>query len=267
MTILTVDKVSKTYGSGSDAVTAIGEVSLTVSRGEFVSVVGPSGCGKTTLLNLLAGLLGPTSGQAVMEGRPIDGPPDNVAVVFQKYERSLLPWCTNLDNVVLPLRNSDWSRADQRERALTALRSVGLGQVVDQYPWQLSGGMQQRVALARAVAYEPHLLLMDEPFASVDAQTRAELEDLTLRVRAEFDVTVLLVTHDIDEAVYMADRVVVLGGTPTVVTEIVDVPLSRPRSQIKTKSDPTFVQLRTHVLEQIMESTSASSTRATGASA
>lgn len=267
MSILTVDHVSKTYGEGADAVTAIGDVSLTVEQGEFVSVVGPSGCGKTTLLNLLAGLLRPTSGRAVMEDQPIDGPPANVAVVFQKYERSLLPWSTNLENVVLPLRNMSFSRDEQQERALVALRSVGLESVVDQYPWQLSGGMQQRVALARAVAYEPHLLLMDEPFASVDAQTRAELEDLTLRVRAEFDVTVLLVTHDIDEAVYMADRVVVLGGVPTEVTEIVDVPLGRPRSQMETKADPAFVDLRTHVLGRIMDSTSSSSARQNGVSA
>lgn len=249
--MLRVDQLSKTYGHGPRAVEAIGSLSFDVQRGEFVSIVGPSGAGKTTLLKCLSGLLAPTSCTAVLSGQPITGPPRGLAMVFQEYSRSLLPWSTIARNVDMPLRNQRVPRQERHRRTVRALSVVGLERFADYYPWQLSGGMQQRVAIARALAYEPHLLLMDEPFASVDAQTRADLEDLVLRVREEFDVTILFVTHDIDEAVYVSDRVVVLSPAPTTVREIVTVDLPRPRDQVRTKELPDFARLRSHVYRQI----------------
>ncbi|MQA11838.1 MAG: ATP-binding cassette domain-containing protein, partial [Pseudonocardiaceae bacterium] len=242
--MLRVDKLSKTYGHGERAVHAIGELSFEVGRGEFVSIVDPSRAGKTTLLKCLSGLLAPTSGSAVLTEEPITGPPPGLAMVFQEYNRSLLPWSTIARNVDMPLRNQRMSKQERQRRTTQALSVVVLDRFADYYPWQLSGGMQQRVAIARALAYEPQLLLMDEPFASVDAQTRADLEDLVLQVREDFDVTILFVTHDIDEAVYVSDRVVVLSPAPTTVREIVDIALPRPRDQVTTKEDPEFARLR-----------------------
>jgi NitT/TauT family transport system ATP-binding protein len=174
-----------------------------------------------------------------------------MALVFQEYGRSLMPWGSVRNNVLLPLRHKNLPRAERKRLVEDALESVGLTRFIDHYPWQLSGGMQQRVAIARALAYQPTILLMDEPFASVDAQTRAELEDLVLRVREEYGITILFVTHDIDESVYLADRVVVLTHAPTEVKEIVPVDLERPRDQITTKELPEFVHLRGHVYRLI----------------
>lgn len=252
MDMLEIDALSKVYNVGANTVTAIDQISFGVKEGELVCVVGPSGCGKTTLVRCLAGLLLPSKGSLALRGKPIVGPPKELAVVFQEYSRSLMPWMSVRDNIALPLRHKHLPA--QKEAALigNALESVGLSHCRDRYPWQLSGGMQQRVAIARALAYEPQILLMDEPFASVDAQTRAELEDLVLRVRSEFGVTVLFVTHDIDEAVYLGDRVVVLTPPPTAVQEILDIDLPHPRDQVETKMMPRFVELRTHVYAEIM---------------
>ncbi|MGO1833960.1 MAG: ABC transporter ATP-binding protein, partial [Actinomycetaceae bacterium] len=175
--ILTVTSLNKVYGSGPDGVEAIRDISFTLKAGEMVCIVGPSGAGKTTLLRSIAGLLPPTDGELVMEGSPITGPPKGMAVVFQEYARSLFPWLTVFKNVELPLKERGMPKAERAEKVNAALDAVGLSDVPHSYPWQLSGGMQQRVAIARAVAYEPHVLLMDEPFAAVDAQTRADLED------------------------------------------------------------------------------------------
>ncbi|MFI0370588.1 ABC transporter ATP-binding protein [Actinomadura sp. 1N219] len=249
---LTVRGLGKTYGSGAAAVPAIADLSFDVAAGEFVCIVGPSGVGKSTLLKCLSGLLSPTRGEARLDGAAIEGrPPKGLSFVFQDYTRSLFPWYTLQKNVALPLRNKGLPRAECVERARRALDAVGLGGKADAYPWQLSGGMQQRVAIARGLAYEPELLLMDEPFASVDAQTRAELEDLTLSVHRDFGVTVLLVTHDIDEAIYLADRIVVLGGPPCVLQEVIEVDLPRPRDQLGTKADPRFADLRARVFSLI----------------
>jgi NitT/TauT family transport system ATP-binding protein len=248
---LEVRGLSMTYGSGPTAVHAIGELTFDVSHGEFLCVVGPSGCGKTTLLKCLSGLLTPTGGAAALEGRQIVGPPDALALVFQDYSRSLLPWMTISSNVTLPLLARRIAKAERVARATQALDAVGLADAAKMYPWQLSGGMQQRVAIARALAYQPRLLLMDEPFASVDAQTRSDLEDLVLDVHAEFGITVVFVTHDIDESVYLSDRVVVLTHRPTRVKEIVEVELPRPRDQVTTKELPEFARLRGHVVRLI----------------
>ncbi len=249
--MLEIKSLGKTYGSGESAVHAIADVSFTVTDGEFVCVVGPSGCGKTTLLKCIAGLLPPSRGEVLLRGRRLTGPPPEMALVFQEYSRSLMPWASVRNNVLLPLRHKKLSREERRRLVEEALGAVGLTRFIDHYPWQLSGGMQQRVAIARALAYQPSILLMDEPFASVDAQTRADLEDLILRVRDEYRITILFVTHDIDESVYLADRVVVLTHAPTEVKEIVTVDLPRPRDQISTKELPEFTHLRGHVYRLI----------------
>jgi NitT/TauT family transport system ATP-binding protein len=215
--------------------------------------VGPSGCGKTTLLKCLSGLLSPTSGSVSIYGRCVVAPPPEMGVVFQDYRSSLYPWSLVEDNVMLPLRNMRLTKEERGRRTTQALADVGLDHFRKHYPWQLSGGMQQRVAIARALAYRPQILLMDEPFASVDAQTRAELEDLILVVQENLGKTVLLVTHDIDEAVYLADRIVVLTRSPTVVREVIAVDLPRPRDQIRTKELPQFASLRARVYGLINE--------------
>ena len=199
----------------------------------------------------IAGLLRPTDGEVLLRGRRVTEPPEEMAVVFQEYNRSLMPWSTVRNNVFLPLRHKKLSRAERTRLVEEALESVGLTRFIDHYPWQLSGGMQQRVAIARALAYQPSILLMDEPFASVDAQTRGDLEDLVLRVRDQYGITILFVTHDIDESVYLSDRIVVLTHAPTVVKEIVGVELPSPRDQIATKELPDFAHLRAYVYRLI----------------
>ena len=250
-TILEVDRIGHTYGSGPNAYRAIDSLSFDVSAGELVSIVGPSGAGKTTLLRILAGLIKSTDGTVTLEGKTVSGIPQGLAMVFQDYSRSLLPWLSVERNVMFPLKSSVGSRAERKAIVDASLAAVGLVGHEHKYPWQLSGGMQQRVAIARAIAYRPRLLLMDEPFASVDAQTRADLEDLVLRIRREFDMTILFVTHDIDESVYLADRVIVLSKPPATLVEDIAVSLPEPRDQITTKEDETFVHLRAHVARLI----------------
>jgi NitT/TauT family transport system ATP-binding protein len=260
--VLEVTDLTKTYGRGDAAHLAIDQVNLAVARGELVSIVGPSGCGKSTLLRCVGGLIPPTAGRVVLRDQPVTRVPEGLAVVFQDYGRSLYPWLTVTDNVALPLRRTTRARAARRKAAGASLAAVGLTGasgaggmtgaggmrgVGDKYPRQLSGGMQQRVAIARALAADPVLLLMDEPFGSVDAQTREDLEDLILRVRRERDITILLVTHDIDESVYVGDRVIVLTPGPGRVRADLPVRLPEPRDQITTKELPEFVRLRTEV--------------------
>ena len=249
--LLEIKNLGKTYGSGANATHAVGNVSFSIDEGEFVCVVGPSGCGKTTLLKCIAGLLRPTAGEVLLRGSRVTAPPERMALVFQEYSRSLMPWMSVRNNVLLPLRHKELSKRQRNALVEESLGAVGLVRFMDRYPWQLSGGMQQRVAIARALAYQPSMLLMDEPFASVDAQTRGDLEDLVLEVREEFGITILFVTHDIDESVYLSDRVVVLTHSPTEVKEVIPVALPKPRDQIATKALPEFAQLRTHVYRLI----------------
>ena len=209
--MLKVEHLKKTYGEGDQAVEAIGDIGFEVSEKEFVCVVGPSGCGKTTLLKCMSGLLQPSGGEVRLHDETIDGPPERMALVFQEYSRSLFPWMTVRQNVAFPLRRKSLGKEEAAKLVEQAVDSVDLTGAVDRYPWELSGGMQQRVAIARAIAYQPEILLMDEPFASVDAQTRGDLEDLILEVRDRFEMTILFVTHDIDESVYLSDRIVVLS--------------------------------------------------------
>jgi len=250
---LEVRGLRKVYEGPGRSVEALRELTFSVEPSELVCVVGPSGCGKTTLLRCVAGLLEPSAGEVLLQGVRVAGPPPDLAVVFQEYGRSLFPWMTVRGNVELPLRAKRLPGGRRAELVDQALAAVGLGDVHGAYPWQLSGGMQQRVAIARAVAYEPHVLLMDEPFAAVDAQTRAELEDLVRSVWRRTGVTIVFVTHDIDEAVYLGQRVLVLSSSPTVVQEDLAVDLPAERDQLTTRSDPRFTELRSHVYAQIQQ--------------
>lgn len=253
--ILAVENVRKEYGTGDAVARVLSNITFDVHRGEFICVVGPSGSGKTTLLSCLAGLLPVSGGRVIFEGEEVVDPPKKMAVVFQDYSRSLLPWMTVFKNVELPIR-ATVGRNERRHQIDEALTSVGLEGKGHLYPWEMSGGMQQRAAIARGLAYQPDVLLMDEPFAAVDAQTRIELEDLILDISAKYKTTVLFVTHDIDESVYLADRVIVLSGAPTTVTEDLTIDLSRPRNQVETKLERTFAELRAHVF-MLIQSASA----------
>ncbi len=250
-TLLEVSHLKKVYESSTGNVEAIGDISFSMRRGELVVIVGPSGCGKTTLLKCIAGLLKPTAGTVALDGKKVTGPPQNMALVFQEYGRSLYPWLTVRGNVELPLKHKKLSKAERTQLVDDALQAVGLEHASKSYPWQLSGGMQQRVAIARAVAYQPEVLIMDEPFAAVDAQTRADLEDLVRQLHLERGMSILFVTHDIDESVYLGERVVVLSKSPTWVQEDLAIDLAPERDQITTRALPRFTELRTHVYEQI----------------
>ncbi len=249
--MLEVKGLRKVYRSGEREVEALRDLTFTVDNGDMVCLVGPSGCGKTTLLRCVSGLLDPTGGDVRVNGKAVDGPPPGMAVVFQEYGRSLFPWMSVRDNVELPLKQKKVDRKRRAELIEQALDAVGLTGTESAYPWQLSGGMQQRVAIARAVAYEPQTLLMDEPFAAVDAQTRADLEDLVRQLWKRLKVTILFVTHDIDESVYLGQRVVMLSSSPTVVQQELTIDLPAERDQLTTRADPRFVELRTTVYEQI----------------
>lgn len=242
--VLRVEGLSKTYGSGAGAFQAIADVSFEVRAREIVCIVGPSGAGKTTLLKCLSGLLERSTGVIECAGQQVSGTPRQMALVFQEYGRSLMPWLTVERNVLLPLRGKGIDPGEMQTRMRDALQAVGLAQAARKYPWQLSGGMQQRVAIARALAYRPEVLLMDEPFASVDAQTRMDLEDLVLEIREEFDITIVFVTHDIEESIYLGDRVVVLSRSPTRVRQIIDIELGKGRNQIDTKGMTAFDEYR-----------------------
>ncbi len=244
--MLSVADLGHTYQAKDGAHTAIADLTFTVGAGELVCVVGPSGCGKSTLLRTISGLVRPTKGEVSLHGNAVHGVPEDLAVVFQDYSRSLFPWLSVQKNVEFPLKRM-LGRSARRARVAEALEWVGLSKAARKYPWQLSGGMQQRVAIARALAYRPALLLMDEPFASVDAQTRFELEDLLLKVKSEHDTTVLVVTHDIDESVYLGDRILVLSGSPASVVADLPVDLPAQRDQITTRESEAFVALRGEV--------------------
>jgi NitT/TauT family transport system ATP-binding protein len=244
---LLVKGMAKNYGGQS----VLADLDLHVEPGEFVCIVGPSGAGKTTLLRCLSGLIRPSRGSVHLGDIEVTGPLAEIAVVFQDYRGSLMPWMTVRDNVAFPLQGMGVGRAGRRRQADESLAAVGLPGVADRYPWQLSGGMQQRVAIARGIAYRAPVLLMDEPFGSVDAQSRFELEDLALSLRAALGISVVLVTHDIDEAVYLGDRVVVLAGRPATVVDDLLIDLGSARDQIATRALPRFAELRSRVLQEI----------------
>ncbi|MCG2621945.1 ABC transporter ATP-binding protein [Arthrobacter sp. I2-34] len=249
--MLSVRNLKKVYQTDGGPIEAVRNLTFDLRAGELACLVGPSGSGKTTLLKCISGLMAPTEGQVLLDGAVVSGPPKKMAVVFQEYGRSLFPWMRVRENVELPLKNQGVPKAERDKLVDEALEAVGLSHVPMSYPWQLSGGMQQRVAIARAVAYQPEVLLMDEPFAAVDAQTRADLEDLIRTVWKKLGVTVLFVTHDIDESVYLGQRVIILSSSPTVIQEDLVIDLPEERDQLNTRALPRFTELRHHVYEQI----------------
>lgn len=245
--ILFVDQITKRYPGGD--VPILHGVTFKQEPGQFVAVVGPSGCGKTTMLRCCAGLMQPDAGRVLHRGHECRDPPPWLSIVFQDYNRSLFPWLSVRKNVGFGLRKID--KHERQARVERALEAVNLTHAADLYPWQLSGGMQQRCALARSIVVEPMLVLLDEPFASVDAQTRIDLQDMVMDICSRMKLSTLLVTHDIDEAVFMADKVVILSTRPTRVVEEIDIDLPRPRNQLTTKETPEFLRLRHHVYTMV----------------
>jgi len=229
-------------------------ISLDIGRGEFVCVVGPSGCGKTTLLRLIAGLYLPSGGQVLYDGKPVAGPRQDIAIVFQDYGKALLPWRTATGNVSLALEAISMPRAERPARIAALLATVGLSNHADKFPGQLSGGMQQRLQIARCLAQAPTVLLMDEPFGALDAMTRQALQDEVLALAASSGATVFFVTHDLEEAIYLGDRVVALRPNPGRVADMFDVRLPRPRDQLTTREHPEFLRLRRALFDFIKES-------------
>jgi NitT/TauT family transport system ATP-binding protein len=231
--------------------TILEDVNFSVAAGEFVSVLGGSGVGKTTLLRVLGGLHTPADGSEVLfRGHPVDAPPTDIVTVFQDYAMSLLPWRTVERNVTLGIE-STLSRRERHGAAVEALKMVELNDRREDYPRQLSGGMQQRLQIARALVMHPAGLLMDEPFGALDAMTKSSLQDILLDIQAKTNMTIVFVTHDIDEAVYLSDRILVLGGSPAHVTTQLVIDLPRPRDQISTKELPRFLELRHAAYEAI----------------
>lgn len=251
--VLLANGLEKSLGPKNARLKILDDITFQAKAGEFLTIVGPSGCGKTTLLMCLAGLYTADSGEVLFQDKRVTEPPADLSVVFQDYSRSLLPWKKNIANVLFGMRRLEMSKADKRETAREMLEAVGLAGFEDHYPWELSGGMQQRVAIARALAAQSKLLLLDEPLAAVDAQTRAEMQDLLLKLAKQFGKTCILVTHDVDEAVYLADRVVVLSTRPTHVVETIEVPLPKPRDQIETRESADYLHIRHEVLTRIRD--------------
>ncbi|HGL6718687.1 ABC transporter ATP-binding protein [Burkholderia contaminans] len=236
--ILDVRHVGKRFATPQGECTALDDISFRTYRREFVCVIGPSGCGKSTLIRILAGLDAQTSGEVLLDGKPVEGPGADRGMVFQGY--TLFPWLTVKKNVMFGLRMNGSSSGQAEREALQWLDLVGLTRFADVYPHQLSGGMKQRVAIARALANRPRILLMDEPFGALDAQTRARMQTHLLDIWRNIDVTIVFITHDLDEAIFLADRILVLKANPGAVQELIEVPVPRPRdySQVNT---PEFV--------------------------
>lgn len=260
MPMLSIQNVSKTFSSrrkkSEATVVALDNVSLDIEDGEFCAIIGASGCGKSTLLRIVDGLTAPTTGRILLRDVEVDKPGPERAVVFQ--HAHLMPWRTVQRNVELGLEARSVTASQRRERASHYLELVGLSHARDQYPAQLSGGMQQRVGLARAFAVEPELLLLDEPFGALDAQTRLQLQTELSRIWSLQGRTAILITHDIEEAVFLADRVVVMGSRPGRVVEIVDIPFGRPRTD-EIRLHPDFATLKQRLWEALRDGMAAGS--------
>jgi nitrate/nitrite transport system ATP-binding protein len=252
---LKLDHIGKTFARGSVQTEVLSDVSLRVDKGEFVTIIGHSGCGKTTLLNIVAGLTGPTTGGVLLENREVNAPGPDRAVVFQNH--SLLPWLMVYDNVRLAVDkvfSGQKSRAERHAWALHNLDLVQMGHATDKRPAEISGGMKQRVGLARALAMEPKVLLLDEPFGALDALTRAHLQDSVMVLHQKLGNTVLMITHDVDEAVLLSDRIVMMTNGPAArIGEVLDVPLPRPRKRLELAASPTYLKCRQRVLEFLYE--------------
>jgi NitT/TauT family transport system ATP-binding protein len=248
MAKISVQGVTKTFALGRDTFTALGDVSLDIADNEFVTVVGPSGCGKSTLMNILAGLEEPTYGRALVDAVPVSGPSPERGVIFQQY--ALFPWLTVRQNVEFGLRTAGVSRAERRSRAQYFIDLVGLGQFADALPKMLSGGMRQRCAIARAYAVDPSILLMDEPFGALDALTRVKLQEQLLDTWSKERRTILFITHDVDEAVFLANRVIVMAAQPGRIYDVVEVDIPYPRSE-EFRLSREFAELRNRVWRSV----------------
>lgn len=235
-------------------ISALKDINLDVKQGEFMVIVGPSGCGKSTLLDLLAGLTKPSSGQILLDGKAITGPNLDRGIVFQQY--ALFPWKTTLANVEFGLEAKGVPRKERREKALAFLHLVGLKGFENRYPHEISGGMKQRVAIARSLAYDPEVLLMDEPFAALDAQTRETLQSELLRIWEATKKTIIFITHGIEEAVYLGQRVAVMTSRPGRIKQVIDIPFQSRRSEEDLRSNPDFVKLRHEVWELLKDEVS-----------
>ncbi|GAA1504112.1 NitT/TauT family transport system ATP-binding protein [Agromyces terreus] len=242
--MISVRGVSKHYETARGLVRSLENVSLEVEQGEFITLVGPSGCGKSTMLNLMAGLLEPTSGEVLVDGKVVTGPGPDRGVIFQQY--ALFPWLTALQNVEFGLRLQHMKKTERRELAQHYLDLVGLGEFAHALPKELSGGMKQRCAIARAYAVQPSTLLMDEPFGALDALTRVNMQENLLETWQQERRTAVFITHDVDEAVFLATRVVVMSPRPGRISEIIDVPLAYPRTE-EMRLSPEFAELRARV--------------------
>lgn len=252
--LLEIKNVSHIYQmEGRKSVPALSKVNFGVEKNEIVSIVGPSGCGKTTLINLIAGLDKPTTGEILLNDKIVDGPGADRGVVFQKY--TSFPWLSVLDNVAFGLKMLDIDRKKRERLAKKYIKIVGLTGFEGQYPQQLSGGMQQRVALARTLAAKPDILLMDEPFGALDTQTRRFMQDLLLHIWRTMETTILFITHDVDEALLIADRVFMMSARPGSITDSVVVGLERPRS-LELEFSRDFVKLKEHIQRVITEEAS-----------
>jgi NitT/TauT family transport system ATP-binding protein len=248
---ITVRDVSMDFAkSDGTSISALAGVDLTVDRGEFVSIIGPSGCGKTTLLKMVGGILQWTAGSIEVLGKAVSGPGPERAMVFQSF--ALLPWMPVIDNVAFGLKVRGVDKQTRHSIAKRLLASVGLAEFWNSYPRELSGGMQQRVGLARALAVEPQVLLMDEPFSAIDAQTRLLLQMDLLEIWSKSDLSVLFITHSMDEAVFLSDRVVIMGARPGCVTDVVEVDLGRPRTET-TRRDPRFAALSGYIWDRLRD--------------
>ena len=250
--LIVFDQVALDFG----AVRVINRLSFSMRRGEFVCVIGPSGCGKTTLLRLLTGLVKPSAGEVRRHGAPITGPARDVAIVFQDYAKALLPWRSVAGNVSLALEAAHVAKSERADRIRHLLAKVGLAQHADKYPGQLSGGMQQRLQIARCLAQEPALLLMDEPFGALDAMTRQTLQDEMLQLVQESGTTVLFITHDLEEAIYLGDTVLALRaarGEGSSLAQTFEVTLPRPRDQLSTREEPEFLRLRRAAFDHVKD--------------
>ena len=246
--ILEVKQLGKIFDTAKGPVNALEDINFKVHRREFVTVIGPSGCGKSTLIRTLAGLESATSGEVLLDGAPVNAPGPDRGMVFQGY--TLFPWLTVKKNVMFGLRNQGASDSDAESEALEWIKLVGLEKFADVYPDQLSGGMKQRVAIARALAAKPRILLMDEPFGALDAQTRSKMQAYLLEIWKHVDITILFITHDLDEAIYLADRILVLDAHPGRVNEVIEVPVSRPRT-VAQFLEPEFLAARQRLDELI----------------
>jgi NitT/TauT family transport system ATP-binding protein len=253
--VLEVKQLVRQFDAEGTPVTALADISFRAHRRELLCVIGPSGCGKSTLVRILAGLDAPSSGQMLLDGQPVQGPCSDRGMVFQGY--TLFPWRTVLQNVMFGLEVRGRGKMAARAEALEWVEIVGLRRFADAYPHQLSGGMKQRVAIARALANRPRILFMDEPFAALDAQTRAQMQAYLLELWKQIDITIVFVTHDLEEAVYLADRIVVLAANPGRIAEVVEVPVPRPRSR-EQMITPSFMATKKH-LEQLIHTPSSDS--------